>query len=144
MILVTHYMDPAPSIGAMYLTVNLGLYYLGDEWVVFNVDGSNAEATAYNLADVTGAAGASLQTSTSSNISSDNFAINDPIANGNAKAIVFVSNNGTPPGAAESDNNHGVGVYYNGSNWCIFNEDETAMATGLAYNVQVFAGPVTP
>ena len=109
-----------------------------------HIDGSNEEATAYNLADVTGAAGASLQTSASNNINNDNFAINDPIANGNPKAIVFVSNNGTPPGATPSDNNHGVGVYYNGSSWCIFNEDQTVMAAGLAYNVQVFAGPQTP
>ncbi len=71
-----------------------------------------------------------LHTTTSSNISSNYTVIDNPLLNGNPTAKILVQQR-----FISSYNNINVGVWYNGSNWTIFNEDFSTMAEGKDFNV---------
>jgi hypothetical protein len=60
--------------------------------------------------------------------------INNPLCNGDPNAIIYAVHNLTPNG---NYNNHPIGVWYDGTGWQIFNEDEAAMATNIAFNVLI-------
>jgi hypothetical protein len=67
----------------------------------------------------------------------DSTTINNSQCNGDPNAILIVTQNWNPGGSGGVYNTHHVGVWYNGSNWAIFNEDGTTMVTNCAYNVLV-------
>jgi hypothetical protein len=71
------------------------------------------------------------------NISSDFTVINNSQCNGDPDAILIVTQNWNPASGGGVYNVHHVGVFYTGSNWAIFNEDQTAMVVNTAYNVLV-------
>lgn len=48
---------------------------------------------------------------------------------------VFVTQNFDPNGSGGHLNNHNVGVWYDGSEWAIYNEDKTPMQAGASFNV---------
>ena len=76
-----------------------------------------------------------------SNIVSNRTILDHPSLNGNVNAKVVIAHNWSPPNApGEVYNNKVTGVWYNGSNWTIFNEDQTAMTPGTAYNVYIQGG----
>ena len=134
-LLVTHLYNPIPSFG-VYLNHNIGLHYYTSQnkWSVLNEDRSSAIAAAYNLADETKNPNAFVLTTTISNIGGDSVTIDNPISNNNPNAVVFVA----PVYGAYWD--HAVGVWYDGSYWNVFNEDETAMPAGQKFNVVIFSG----
>ena len=51
--------------------------------------------------------------------------------------ILIVAHNFNPPGIAASYHNYNVGVYWNGSNWTIYNENATTPILGVSFNVLV-------
>ncbi len=66
--------------------------------------------------------------------------IDHPLTNGNPQAIILVTPNYNPDGAAQgTDNNHAIGVFYRPSTqrWAIFNQDQAGMPFGAAFNVLV-------
>ena len=63
--------------------------------------------------------------------------ISNPLCNGRPNAILIVTHNPTGQ-TSYSNNNHPVGVWYDGSFWEIFNEDGAAMPTNVAFNAIVF------
>ncbi|QLQ06408.1 MAG: hypothetical protein HZY76_10380 [Anaerolineae bacterium] len=70
--------------------------------------------------------------------------IDHPLTNGNPQAIILVTPNYNPDGAAQgTDNNHAIGVFYRPSTqrWAIFNQDQAGMPFGAAFNVLVPAQP---
>ncbi|MHB8420369.1 MAG: DUF7452 domain-containing protein [Myxococcales bacterium] len=85
--------------------------------------------------------GAGMNTSTTafqvvSDGSSYILTINNPMTNGNPNLLLFATAiYGTGSNAVY--NNHPTGVWYNGSNWTIFNEDRVTMAAGAEFNVLV-------
>ena len=141
--LLTHFINPAPTLLGVGIASNLGVFYDGTAWAVYNEAALPAAAAAYNLSNITGVAGASVQTSSVANIIGTSFAINDPLANNNRNAVVFVTHNFNPGGVGGEANDHPVGVSYDSTDdaWRIFNEDQTDMAVGESFNVQVYAGP---
>lgn len=64
--------------------------------------------------------------------------LNHPGINNNPNAIVFVTSNYNPGGGSGVYNDHNIGVYYNGTKWCIYNEDKNALPNGAAFNVLAF------
>lgn len=48
---------------------------------------------------------------------------------------LFVTQNYDPNGAGGTLNNHNVGVWYDGTEWAIYNEDKTTMQAGASFNV---------
>jgi hypothetical protein len=77
------------------------------------------------------------QVATASNTVGDLTIINNTLCNGDPNAILIVTPNYNPHGGPGNFWNHTVGVYYNGSQWTIFNEDNTAMPAGPAFNVLI-------
>jgi hypothetical protein len=73
-------------------------------------------------------------TATAANTSGNLTIIDHPLLNGNPSAIITVSHNWEESGML---NENRVGVWYDGSNWTIFNEDISSMSTGLAFNVYI-------
>jgi len=83
------------------------------------------------------APGATIFTSTSSNVGGDSMVINSAAANGNSTAGVWITPNWNPPGQSANYLNHNVGVWFNGSQWEVFTEDQSTMATGESFNIAV-------
>ncbi len=75
-------------------------------------------------------------TATSANTAGDNTVITNPMTDGNANLLLFVTQNWEPNSVY---NPHPVGVYYTGTHWAIFNEDSTTMPTNATFNVLVIS-----
>lgn len=80
-----------------------------------------------------------IHIATADNTSGYITCIDNAMTNGDASAILIVTQNWSPYGVY---NAHPVGVYYDGSKWCIFNEDvltnpPATMSFDAAFNVMV-------
>ena len=65
---------------------------------------------------------------TAANVGDDYTNFNNEATDGNANAIVLVTQNWNPPGKSSIYNSHEIGVWYTRSgNWAIFNEDYAPM-----------------
>jgi len=72
---------------------------------------------------------------TAANIVSNYTIIDHPLLNGNSNAIITVSHNWEENSTL---NVNTVGVLYNGSNWAVYNEDDTIpMINGAAFNIYI-------
>jgi hypothetical protein len=74
---------------------------------------------------------------TSTNISIGSLYIDNNIANNNQSAILLITPTLSPNGGGAVANNHPTGVWYDTykGRWAIFNEDETTIPVGAAFNV---------
>lgn len=88
-----------------------------------------------------------VQRATTTNSSRNFTFLNDPLANNNPNAVIFVTPNWNPNGVYTGIDNHQVGVWYdthllrgNGGAWTIFNEDGSPMPIGVSFNVEVLPG----
>ena len=77
------------------------------------------------------------QVTTAGNIAGNYSIINNPLCNGDPNAILLVTHNDNPGGVFYGEWSHAVGVFYSGSAWWIYNEDNTTMPAGLAFNVLI-------
>jgi hypothetical protein len=68
------------------------------------------------------------------NMGGDSTVINNVLTNGNPAAIILVT---STAGTANINDPHPLGVWYNGKNWAIFNEDTTSMPAQASFNVWV-------
>jgi hypothetical protein len=78
-----------------------------------------------------------LQTATASNTTGDFTEINSSATNGKPHAILFVTEYTTSSAPVD---NHSYGVFYAGSEWAIFNEDQQPMPVGAQFFVLAFSG----
>jgi hypothetical protein len=79
-----------------------------------------------------------VQVATAANISGNLTIIDHPLTNGHPDAIVLVTPNYHPGGVGGTYDNHPIGVYYNGGQWTIFNQDLGSMPVDAAFNVMVY------
>ncbi len=125
-----------------------GIYYNTglNKWCIYNQAGSGddmAENLDFNIIVPNGNTGYEhfVHTATANNTSNHFTYINNPDANNNPDAIIFITQIWNPGGTANGVyNNHHVGVQYRTSNnkWVIYNEDLDNMPTGASFNVMVF------
>ena len=113
-------------------------------WSIFNQDGGFIEnMTAFNVfifkpEPIIGILHPGFtHTATAVNTTGAITEIDYPLVNGNANAILQVTQNWNPGGFGEVDNNHIVGVRYNRNSqrWAIFNQDGSAIPDGASFNV---------
>lgn len=79
-----------------------------------------------------------IQLTSATNVAFDYTLINNPLRNGDPNALLFVTRNWNPPnGTTATYFNKNFGVYYTGSQWAIFTEDQSTMPTNIAFNVLV-------
>jgi hypothetical protein len=79
-----------------------------------------------------------IQLTAAANIGGDSSYINNPLCNGDPNALLFVTHNYNPPnGKTDTFFNKAFGVWYTGSEWAIYTEDQSAMPTNIAFNVLI-------
>jgi hypothetical protein len=141
LIFITHNWGTGYNGISVYDTSAVGVWCNGGIWYLYNektytVMAANMSFNVF-VADTTGGA-AFVQTTTASNIAADYTTIDNPLTNGNSSAVLIVTHSfsgglyDTVP----------LGVYYNGSKWAIFHEDQSPMVPGQTYNVLVASAPV--
>jgi hypothetical protein len=137
-LIVTQNWNP-PGGGAVYNNHPIGVWWAGSSWAVFNEDGAAMPAgVAFNIAVTSNTAAATyIHYASSSNVNADSTFLDNPNLNGQPAAKVLVTPNWNPPGGVPTYLPHPIGVWYDGSNWAIFNEDLAAMPTTAAFNVTI-------
>ena len=125
----------------VYNTQNYGFWYDdGDgRWNLYaeDLDPQPINA-AYKvlLSPGTGGSEAFVHTATPANISSNWTQIDHPALNGNPDATLVVMHNwGTAGDAANIVLDKVIGVWYTGTHWAIYIEDQSAMTANLEFNV---------
>lgn len=144
-IMVTANWNPSGG-GGTYNTPAVGVWYHSGEnkWSVFNEDKSAMPLNAaFNVLIPSSNVASFIHTSTAGNTSSNYTNINNPLINNNPDAIIFVTVNWNPGGGSGVYNTSPIGVWYNGSadRWSIFNQNLSAMPTGMSFNILI---PPTP
>ena len=85
-----------------------------------------------------GSSGAAfVHVATAGNSTGNYTIINNPLCNGDPNAILMVTPNLNPSNTLHVYNNHPIGVWYNGSNWTIFEQDVATVPVNAAFNVLV-------
>ena len=153
LLLATHMVNPVKGFPGTELDKNIGIYYTGagsslynNKWSVYNEDSSNALVAGYNIADVTkvkvgGVPNSFIFTTDAGNITGNYAVINNALTNSNPNAVVFVTHLYSDASSTYLDKP--VGVWYFGTTWRIFTQDETAMPTNRAFVVSVYP-PLAP
>jgi hypothetical protein len=133
----------ANGLGGEYLNEPIGVWYntSNGDWALFTEnETAMPDGESFNVLVVPKSSkSAFVWRSTASNTTSDFTLINSKLTNGKPDADLQVTQNWDPGGHGGVYNAHNIGVWYDKSKkkWGIFNEDRTAMATGLAFNVLV-------
>lgn len=82
-----------------------------------------------------------VHTATAANISDHITHIDHPDLNGNPDAAIVYINNFNPNSVGGVYNNHVSGLWYNGVQWTIYNEDMSPMVEGASFNVYIASDP---
>jgi hypothetical protein len=140
LLFVTPNWNPVGSSG-VYNNHPVGVWYsvTFHQWAVFNEDGATMPpGPSFNVLVVHAASSSAFVVrATSSNTTSDYTRISSSLTNGKPSAQIQVTQNYNPGGGIGHALTHPVGVWYTGTQWAAFNEDQAAMPTGVAFNVMV-------
>lgn len=143
LVFVTPNYDAHGICPCTYESAPIGVWYSNSthEWAVFlENQGTMPVNESFNVLVVPHSSRrAFVSRSRASNTFGDYMLINNKYTNGNPNAVLQVTQNWNPGGVGGAYNAHNIGVWYDKAKkkWGIFNEDRTAMATGLAFNVLV-------
>lgn len=120
------------GVGGTYNDHNIGVWYDGTRWAIFNQDLADMPIdAAFNVRVGLGY----VHKATASNIIGHRTVLDNAQFNGKPGISILVTPNWNPGGVGEVYNDHPIGVWYNGANWEIFNQDLGAMPAGAAFNV---------
>jgi hypothetical protein len=136
---VTSSLNPGGGNG-VYNNHNIGVFYntTTSQWEIFNQDAlAMPNGSAFNVLVPHPDASVFVHTASAANVLSHSTVIDYPLTNGNPNAILLVTPNIDPGGIYGVGDDHPIGVFYDGSNWRIFNQDGAAMPVGAAFNVFV-------
>ena len=127
------------TAGNTYNDHEIGVWYTGSNWSIFNQDGSAMpDGASFNVLILTDL-NSFVQKATSGNIIGATTTIDHPFLNNNPNALVYVTQNWNPGGGSGTYNTAIVGTYYNTAQnkWSVFNEDMAAMVENSSYNVYI-------
>ncbi len=128
------------GVGGTYNNHNIGVYYdsLANKWAIFNQDLAAVPVNAaFNVLVLVPSSDIFVHKATAGNSAGDYTKIDNTLTNGHPNAIVFTTPNWNPGGVGGTYNNHNIGVWYDGSQWAIFNQDIVAVPVNAAFNVLV-------
>lgn len=137
LLLATHLIHTGQGYSGVLLTDSFSVYWDGQQWSIYNDNFAQTKAVGFNIADVTklkaGGAPAAFKVITNgANISGDAVVLDNPLTNGKPNAVVFARHMWQSQYLTTE-----AGVYYNGTNWVVYNEDNSAMTTNHAFVVAV-------
>lgn len=125
------------TAGNTYNNHEIGVWYNGSKWGIFNQDlATMPNGASFNVM-VLDEQSSILHKATTDNILSATTKIDHPYLNNNPNALIYITQNWNPGGGSGVYNSKKVGVYYYGNNWSIFNEDFSAMTPNTYYNVYI-------
>lgn len=132
-LMVSQFWNYPPGSAGVFNNHNIGVRYNGNKWTIFNQDGSAIPVGAtFDFAVQPASSSAFVATATAQTIQGDYTLLSNPSLNNNPNAMILV----TPVyGVTGMYQNHPIGVWYDGSQWTIYNEDATAMQPGEMFNV---------
>ncbi len=122
---------------------NIGVSFFDGVGAILNQDGAAVPLNAaFNVLVPNPDASVFVHKATATNILSHSTIIDYPLTNGHPNAIFLVTPNFAPGGVCPPPlgcvpEDHPIGVFYDGSNWRIFNQDGAAMPVDAAFNVFV-------
>ena len=118
-----------------YNNHQVGVWYNSGKWTIYNEDKkAMPNGTKFNIMSVMPSDNAFQHKAQGGNISANSTIINHPACNNNPNAVLLVTQNWTG-----SYNAKPIGVWYNGTNWAIFNQDRSTMPQGANFNVLVLS-----
>lgn len=121
----------------VYADFKYGVWYSGSSWNIFSEETSMAftDGTKWNVLLPSSDNGEVFShTSTALNISSNYTIIDNAALNGNPDAVFFITHNW---GSNGEYNNNNTGVWYDGANWAIYNENSMPFPEGVVYDIFV-------
>lgn len=123
-----------------YINNNLGLWYDGNNWKLYNEDGTTGFTIGQKF--MIGVAGnnqvAYRHQATVANIESNWTVIDHPLLNNNPNGkFVFTHNWGEDSTSSNVLYDKVAGAWYDGSRWCIYNEDQTNFTQNLMFNLVI-------
>lgn len=127
---------------------NIGVWYNGSKWLVFNQDKAAMPVNTGFSVYVETSYGATVVAATSNVVANSLYLSNIPaLSGGNTAVQIVVTPNWSPNGGGPNVyNNHAIGVWYDAARrqWAIYNEDQAPMPIGAAFNVDWDASQATP
>ncbi len=124
-----------------YNNREIGVFYNGaNKWAIFNENmDAMPNGASFNIL-ILNNDNSIMHTAVSGNIQGSTTKIDLPALNNNPNAIIYVTQNWNGGGAPGVFNTQKVSTYYNGTQWTIYNEDNsTNMVENSKYNV--YFGP---
>jgi hypothetical protein len=131
---------------------NLGVWYTGSKWAVFNQDMAAMPANAQFEVYVGTSSGPNTNsfvvTCSSTNIVSNWCYLPQSLGEDGlgANMNLLVTQVWNPGGRGGTYNNHAIGVWFDRSvgKWAVYNEDMSPMPAGASFNVAFSPGQLTP
>lgn len=123
------------TAGNTYNNHEIGVWYDGSKWGIFNQDiAAMPNGASFNVM-VLDENNSFIQIATSDNIQGSTTKIDHPYLNNNPNALIYVTQNWNPGGGSGVYNIKKISTYYNGTKWTIYNEDNSPMTENSKYNV---------
>ena len=121
---------------------NIGVWYEGaneKKWAIFNQDRAAIPGGAVFEVVVPPASQSFVHYAVPGNTISNSTYLDNPLTNGESNAGLSVTRNWNPGGSRGVNNDHPIGVVYDQDveEWVIYNQDDTLMPNGAAFNVAV-------
>jgi hypothetical protein len=140
LVFVTQNWNPS-GVGGTYNDQNIGVWYsnTADKWAIFNQDTISSMPVGASFNVLVLDADASTFVHAVKKAACTLCYINHPLANGNPRALIYITQNWNPGGGGGTYNDHPVGVAYDYSErkWFIINQDLTSAPAGAAFNVAI-------
>lgn len=125
------------SSGNIYNNREIGVWYNGSKWGIFNQNWDNMPVGASFNVLVLNEQNSFVHTAASSTIEGIWTKLDHPAINNNPKALIYVTQNWNPGGGSGIFNTGKAVVWYNSTDgrWGIFNENISPMVVNSHYNV---------
>lgn len=125
---------------------NIGVWYTGSKWAVFNQDMAAMPVNAAFSVFVDTTYGATVVATAKNTVGNSVYLDSIPALAGRNRGVrIVVTPNWSPVGGPNVYNNHPVGVWFDPARgWAIYNEDRAAMPAGAAFNVEWDTNQSTP
>ena len=139
-VFVTPNNNPGGVCGCVTDAESIAVYYDGSQWGIINQGPTDVPLSAsFNVLVLVPKSDIFVHKTTVDN--GGNVApytiIDNALTNGHPNAVIFTTPNLNPGGGSGKYHNQNIGMYYNGSQWAILNQDSTHIPIGASFNVLV-------
>jgi hypothetical protein len=141
LVFVTPVWNPG-GVGGIYNDHPIGVWYDGATWNIYNEDILDiAVGAAFNVVVANPSSNAYTHVATSGTISGSETLLDHPLLNGHPDAMITVTQNySSVVGGGFKNNPNNIAVWYNGSQWSIFNQNGAAMPVDATFNILIDDG----